>query len=160
MDASSDRRIPVLSTTGRFDRIAVAPWYSSRCAPPVTNYSPLRHATEELPLQRVEISTRGSRKVRTMRVTAFGFNDALAIWQLMGCITAGSTAAVDGRQPSRGRDRTLSVRGARLASDAPAESINACRAAPSCRSTARYARRGTVLYFSGSPVSPFPATDA
>jgi hypothetical protein len=90
------------------------------------------------------------------------FNDALAFWQLMGCVT----------DPSEGRP-TL-PKGPHPASAGPAPPHRAVTGSPSAPGApragpaslpdqpvvTRYARRGTVIYFSGSPVPPLPATDA
>ena len=126
----------------------------------------LRHATDRLPLRHVATpNARGSRRHCVRRaLRAFRFNDAFAIWQLMGCVTAASEPPPFGR-PSTHRARWTDPVGARCSArdvrDAPAtEPVRVSRAAP--RAAVRRATRSrcTVIYFSGSPVSPFPATDA
>ena len=111
----------------------------------------LRSATVRLPSGTRLHHVRASSMHCATRV-GIRFNDALAIWQLMGCVTDPSD---DRRSPQiappirspGGHRRPL--RGDRLASGGPTSPGAAADPPPSRRSAARYAQRGTVIYFFG-----------
>lgn len=100
MDASPRPTLPALRATGRFDRIACCAGCSPSFPHPESNCTSLRHATEELPSRarhrRVALlrkTVRDSHVSQAARIFSIGFNDALAISQLTGCIMAQSDIA-------------------------------------------------------------------
>lgn len=112
----------------------------------------LRGATVRLPLsERLATPCTPCRMLCATRV-GIRFNDALAIWQLMGCVTDPSDASPTSRSaPFPCSPGTVhgSPRGDRLASGRPPFPRGRGRPAPSGRRGARYARHCTVIYFFG-----------
>jgi hypothetical protein len=92
MEASSSLMSPACCTTGRFDRITRRRWSMRSHLPPCHPTAlQLRSATVRLPSGALPNRPRGCRMHCATR-TGIRFNDALAIWQLMGCVTGPSEA--------------------------------------------------------------------